>query len=330
MKHPVKKYAKEIQEGNRRFMGKAITLLESTLPKKFERGQQILEKLLPHTGNSIRIGITGVPGVGKSTFIETFGLYLIEQGHRVAVLAIDPSSPISGGSIMGDKTRMQLLSAHEHAFIRPSPSGGMLGGVARKTKETIMVCEAAGYDVIIVETVGVGQSETTVSSMVDCFLVLMLPNAGDELQGIKKGVLEIADLITVNKADGDNEVKAKQAAMEYTRALHFLRPPKAAWTPKVLTCSALQNQGIEQIWTDILDYQEKMVDSGEWIRQRQSQARNWMWTLIEEELKFRFRQHPEVQDLINPLEEAIQFGTMHPTAAARQLLDACFTSQDLS
>ncbi|MBF0289151.1 MAG: methylmalonyl Co-A mutase-associated GTPase MeaB [SAR324 cluster bacterium] len=330
MKHPIKKYVKEIQAGNRRFVGKTITFLESTLPKKFEHGQQILEKLLPYTGNSIRIGITGVPGVGKSTFIETFGLYLIEQGHRVAVLAIDPSSPISGGSIMGDKTRMQLLSAHEGAFIRPSPSGGMLGGVARKTKETIMVCEAAGYDVIIVETVGVGQSETTVSSMVDCFLVLMLPNAGDELQGIKKGVLEIADLITVNKADGDNELKAKQAAMEYTRALHFLRPPKAAWVPKVLKCSALQKTGIDDVWVNILDYQKKMVESGEWIKQRQNQARNWLWTLIEEDLKFRFQQHPEVQQLIKPLEEAIQIGKMHPTAAARQLLDACFTSQNKS
>jgi len=326
MKYSKTKYVEEIKKSNRRYIAKAITLLESTLSEQFEQGREILEELMPAVGKSIRIGITGVPGVGKSTFIEAFGLSLIEKGHRVAVLPIDPSSPITGGSIMGDKTRMTRLSSHSQAFIRPSPSRGKLGGVARKTKEIIMVCEAAQYDVILVETVGVGQSETTVAAMVDCFLVMMLPNAGDELQGIKKGILEIADLIVVNKADGENLQSAENAAQQYTRALEFLRPPKASWTPKVLTCSALETTGLEDLWNSVLEYQEKTMSSGEWNQQRQTQANLWMKTLIEEELLIRFRQDPQVRALMLPLEQSVKEGTQHPLTAARKLLETWFLS----
>ena len=239
----------DILQGNRRAIAKAITLLENTRPESFELGQELLESLLPHTGKALRLGITGVPGVGKSTFIEAIGLFLIQQGHRVAVLAVDPSSQITGGSIMGDKTRMMELAQHPDAFIRPSPSSGILGGVARKTRETMLICEAAGFDVIIVETVGVGQSETMVSSMVDLFLLLLLPNAGDELQGIKKGVLELADLVVINKSDGKQESLAKTAQAKYRKALHLLPSTKTTWTPQILRCSALEKQGMENSLT---------------------------------------------------------------------------------
>ncbi len=326
MKYSKKTYVAEIKKSNRRYMAKAITLLESTLSEEFEQGREILEELMPDVGKSIRIGITGVPGVGKSTFIEAFGLSLIEKGHRVAVLPIDPSSPITGGSIMGDKTRMTRLSSHSQAFIRPSPARGKLGGVAWKTKEIIMVCEAAQYDVILVETVGVGQSETTVAAMVDCFLVMMLPNAGDELQGIKKGILEMADLIVINKADGENLQSAENAAQQYTSALELLRPPKASWTPKVLTCSALETTGLEDLWSSVLEYQEKTISSGEWNRQRQTQANLWMKTLVEEELLIRFRQDPQVRALILRLEQSVKEGSQHPITAARKLLERWFLS----
>ena len=326
MKYSTRQYIEEIQKSNRRYIAKAITLLESTLPQQFEQGRQILEQLMPDTGKSVRIGVTGVPGVGKSTFIEALGLYLIEKGHRIAVLPIDPSSPITGGSIMGDKTRMTRLSSHPQAFIRPSPARGKLGGVAQKTKEIIMICEAAHYDVIFVETVGVGQSETTVASMVDCFLVLMLPNAGDELQGIKKGILEMADLIVINKADGPLLPSAKQAAQEYTRALELHRPPKTSWTPKVLICSALESTGLEALWKSILAYQEKTMAAGEWERQRQTQISTWVQSLIDEELLIRFHQNSQAQQLMHSLEQSMKEGSQHPLAATRQLLDTWFAS----
>ncbi len=322
MQYSVEQLVEGIRSHNRRFVAKAITLVESTLPAHFEQAQQILEAILPETGNSLRLGISGVPGVGKSTFIEAFGLYLIGKGFRVAVLAVDPSSPITGGSILGDKTRMPQLSINNASFIRPSPSGGVLGGVSRKTRETLMICEAAGYDVIIVETVGVGQSETTVSSMVDCFLVLMLPNAGDELQGIKKGILEQADLIAINKADGSYLSSAKLAYREYSRALHLLQSPRTAWKPKVRLCSAQEKSGLSEIWEDIQAFQTRIQLSGEWDAQRERQAHHWMWSLVDGELKSRFRQKPQVQALIPTLEKAIGEGSQHPTAAARRLLAA--------
>ncbi|MBC8259434.1 MAG: methylmalonyl Co-A mutase-associated GTPase MeaB [SAR324 cluster bacterium] len=312
----------EILQGNRRAVAKAITLLESTRPDSLQQGQALLESLLPHAGKSLRIGITGVPGVGKSTFIEAFGLYLIEQGKRVAVLAVDPSSPITGGSIMGDKTRMSELALHPQAFIRPSPSSGMLGGVARKTRETVLICEAAGYDIIIVETVGVGQSETLVASMVDLFLLLMLPNAGDELQGIKKGVLELADLVVINKSDGIQESLAITAQAEYRKALHLLSPAKTSWTPQILRSSALEKRGMDTIWESVNDYQNALQKSGEWLEQRQAQTGKWLWSLVEEALLNDFQKHPALHDLIPVLETAVSSGKILPTTAAAQLLES--------
>ena len=314
-----------IRQGDRRAMAKAITLLESTHPEKLDQGQTLLEELLPETGKSLRIGITGVPGVGKSTFIEAFGMRLIEAGHRVAVLAVDPSSPITGGSILGDKTRMQQLSSHPQAFVRPSPSSGVLGGVARKTRETMLLCEAAGYDVIIVETVGVGQSETMVASMVDLFLVLMLPNAGDELQGIKKGILELADLIVINKADGDQKTLAQRAVREYRNALHLLKPTRASWQAKVLQCSALEQTGLVELWETMQDFQEMLKTSGEWEEHRSHQAVRWMWSLIDEELRQSFRKHSQIQADIPRVEKAIRQGKQLPTRAARSLLEVWFS-----
>ena len=309
-------------------MAKAITLLESTHPEKLDQGQALLEELLPDTGNSLRIGITGVPGVGKSTFIEAFGMRLIEAGHRVAVLAVDPSSPITGGSILGDKTRMQQLSSHPQAFVRPSPSSGVLGGVTRKTRETMLLCEAAGYDVIIVETVGVGQSETMVASMADLFLVLMLPNAGDELQGIKKGILELADLIVINKADGDQKTLAQRAVREYRNALHLLKPTRASWQAKVLQYSALEQTGLVELWETMQDFQEMLQTSGEWEEHRSRQAVRWMWSLIDEELRQSFRKHSQIQADIPRVEKAIRQGKQLPTRAARSLLEVWFNTQD--
>lgn len=314
----------DILQGNRRAIAKAITLLESTRPESFEQGQELLESLLPHAGQALRIGITGVPGVGKSTFIEAIGLFLIEHGHRVAVLAVDPSSQITGGSIMGDKTRMNELAQHPHAFIRPSPSSGILGGVARKTRETMLICEAAGYDVVIVETVGVGQSETIVASMVDLFLLLMLPNAGDELQGIKKGVLELADLVVINKSDGKQETLAKTAQSEYRKALHLLPSSKNSWTPQILRCSALEKRGMEKIWDSVKSFSKALQNSGEWEIQRRKQTGKWMWSLVEEGLLTNFRNHPDLQKQIPELEKEVESGKMLPTTAARILLDSWY------
>ena len=311
----------QILQGKRRAIAKAITLLESTRPESFEQGQELLESLLPHAGQALRIGITGVPGVGKSTFIEAFGLFLIEHGHRVAVLAVDPSSQLTGGSIMGDKTRMNELAQHPDAFIRPSPSSGILGGVSRKTRETMLICEAAGFDVVIVETVGVGQSETLVDSMVDLFLLLMLPNAGDELQGIKKGVLELADLVVINKSDGEQETLAKAAQSEYWKALHLLPSTKTSWTPQILRCSSLEKRGMDKIWDSVKSFRKELQNSGEWKKQRQTQTGKWLWSLVEEGLLTNFRNDPNIQKQIPELEKAVNSGKMLPTTAARKMLD---------
>ena len=305
---------------NRRITAKTITLIESSLPAHQQKAKAIVDALLPFAGEAVRIGITGVPGVGKSTYIESFGMELAEQGHQVAVLAVDPSSSKSGGSIMGDKTRMEKLSLHPQAFIRPSPSGGTLGGVARKTRETMIICEAAGFDVIMVETVGVGQSEITVASMVDFFLLLMLAGAGDELQGIKRGVLELADAIAINKADGDNLEKAKAAQKEYEKALSLLTPESLTWQPQVFTCSALTMDGINEIWKAILNHRRKLETSGELAQRRRKQALDWMWALVEEGLRDRFYKNVDVSKALPEIVKAVENGRTSPTAAAHCLL----------
>jgi LAO/AO transport system kinase len=313
-------YVSGILAGDRLTLARTITLIESVLPAHQELARDIVDQLLPHTGKSVRIGITGVPGAGKSTYIESFGTMLTEKGHRVAVLAIDPSSTRSGGSILGDKTRMEKLAVNDRAFIRPSPSSGTLGGVGRKTRETMLACEAAGYDVVIIETVGVGQSETTVASMVDFFLVLMIAGAGDELQGIKKGVLEVADAIVINKADGDNINRAKMARREYEAALHMLMPASANWSPPVLTCSSLFSEGIETIWKTILDHKQKFIKSGEFDVKRKEQALEWMHFLLEDGLRSWFYTNPEVAQLLPGLKKDIAELKISPTAAADRLL----------
>lgn len=314
------KLAQGVREGNRRAMAKAITLVESTRADHQRQAQTLLEHLLPATGRAARVGITGVPGVGKSTFIEAFGLYLIEQGKKVAVLAVDPSSARSGGSILGDKTRMARLSAEAEAFIRPSPSAGSLGGVAQRTREAMLVCEAAGYDVVLVETVGVGQSEVTVASMVDFFLVLMLPGAGDELQGIKKGILELADALAVNKADGDNVRPATRAIAEYRSALRLFRHGSANWSPPVVATSALEQQGMDDVWKIILDHRAKLETSGELAEKRRRQQQAWLWSMIEEGLRQHFLARRDVQRLLPEMEAAVGRATLTPTEAARRLL----------
>lgn len=300
-------------------LAKTITLLESQREDHKARARHVLEALLPHTGGAMRVGISGVPGVGKSTFIEAFGLYLIEQGLRVAVLAVDPSSSLTGGSILGDKTRMELLSQNPAAFIRPSPSAGSLGGVAEKTRETMLVCEAAGFDVIIVETVGVGQSETAVAGMTDIFCLLQLPNAGDDLQAIKKGIMELADLIVINKADID-PMAATRAQAQMKTALHMLRPASPNWTVPVLTLSALQKQGIADFWKEVTNYRAALTRSGEFEAKRRHQALAWMWELIDAGLRSRFRGHPKVKHDLPALSQAVEEGATTPSAAAQRLL----------
>ena len=313
-----------LRQGNRRALAKAITLVESSLDRHREQAQQMLGKLLPdlngHTGNSIRIGISGIPGVGKSTFIETFGLNLLEQGKKVAVLAVDPSSPLAGGSILGDKTRMEELSRRDNAFIRPSPTAGSLGGVAQKTRESILLCEAAGYDVIIVETVGVGQSEYEVAGMVDFFMVLMLPNAGDELQGIKKGILELADALVINKADGESLNLASQTRRHYQNAMNLLHHT-SFWTPQVLTCSATENQNIDSIWGMISNYQQDATRENAFYEKRAQQNRDWMEKLTFEMLEMRLRKNPQVSKQWPELEQQVQNGETTPYLAARALID---------
>jgi LAO/AO transport system kinase len=306
--------------GNRRALAKAITLVESKLDSHREQAQGILEQVLPHSGNSIRIGITGVPGVGKSTFIEAFGLHLIEQGKRVAVLAVDPSSPIAGGSILGDKTRMEELSRCEEAFIRPSPSEGALGGVAQKTRETMLLCEAAGYDVILVETVGVGQSEYQVAGMVDFFMVLMLPGGGDELQGIKKGIMELADALVINKADGDSERLATLTLRQYTSAMNLLRH-NSFWTPRVMTCSALKMINIDTVWGMVVDYYFQAIEEQAFHARRAQQNRDWMHQLVNEMLLLKLSQNPQVKALLPALEREVENRETTAYAAARQIID---------
>jgi LAO/AO transport system kinase len=313
-------YTDGVLAGDRRMLSKAITLIESALATHQEAARRMLNALLPKTGAAVRLGITGVPGVGKSTFIESFGALLVREGHRVAVLAVDPSSARSGGSVMADKTRMEKLSIEPHAFIRPSPSGGTLGGVARKTRETMLVCEAAGYDVIIVETVGVGQSETAVASMVDFFLVLLLAGAGDELQGIKKGILELADAVAINKADGENLGPARKAAKMFELALHLLQPASPRWTPPVLTCSAREMTGIETIWKTVLRHRAVFSASHELAEKRRRQAADWMWSLIDEGLMERFVRQPDIKKLLPRILREVERGVLTATAAADKLL----------
>ncbi len=312
-----------IRNNDRAALGRAITLVESNAPDDRDRAQELFTALLPSTGGARRIGISGVPGVGKSTFIESFGLRLVEAGHRVAVLAVDPSSSVSKGSILGDKTRMEKLAASDNAFIRPSPTGGSLGGVARKTREAILVCEAAGYDVVLVETVGVGQSETSVAEMVDFFLLLKLAGAGDELQGIKRGILELADLIAINKADGDNLPAAELARAEFERALGILRPEgEDAWKPRVVTSSGQTGAGLDDIWEIISEHHELLSTNGELEKQRKQQLLGWMWSLVDEGLRAAVREHPEVARKITTLEENVLSGKTTPTAAAEMILEA--------
>lgn len=314
--------AEGVKNRNIRALAKAITLIESRNLDHSLAATALLDELLPASGNAIRIGISGVPGAGKSTFIEALGLHLIRQGHRVAVLAVDPSSQLSGGSILGDKTRMEELSRDYNAFIRPSPTGDTLGGVARKTRETMLLCEAAGYDVVIVETVGVGQSEITVASMVDFFLLLQISGAGDELQGIKKGVMEIADAILVNKADGDNLQRAELARQQYLNALHLFKPKSRNWQVPALLCSALKNQGVAEAWETVLAFREAMAASGEFEQKRRLQATDWMWTLVMADLKDLFLRDRQVEALLAPVQNAVAQGLTTPGAASRRLLEA--------
>lgn len=309
-----------LRKGNRRTLAKAITLVESKLDSHRSQAQNILEQILPDTGNSLRIGITGIPGVGKSTFIESFGLHLIEQGKKVAVLAVDPSSPIAGGSILADKTRMEELSRNNNAFIRPSPSGGALGGVAQKTRETMLLCEAAGYDVVLIETVGVGQSEYEVAGMVDFFMVLMLPNAGDELQGLKKGIVELADALVINKADGESLNLAEQTRLHYWNALQLLRHAEY-WMPKVMTCSARENLAIDDVWQMICDYRSAATEHEDFHAKRAQQNKAWMHHLLHEMLELELKQNPDVHHEISSLEQQVVAGAITPFTAAKKLID---------
>ena len=307
---------------DRTWLGRAVTLMESTRPDDRAAATELLQRLMPHTGGAQRVGITGVPGVGKSTFIDALGTHLTSQDHRVAVLAVDPSSSVSGGSILGDKTRMPNLAIEDAAYIRPSPSSGSLGGVTRTTRETMTVVEAAGFDVVLVETVGVGQSETAVADMVDFFLVMMLPGAGDELQGIKKGVLELADALVVNKADGGNEIAAQRAVRDYRAALALTAPANPSWVPPVLAVSAIENTGLDQVWDHIQAYYRTLSDSGELAGNRADQQVRWMWSMVEDRLRDRLRTSSAVADLATQLEQQVAAGQVAPAAATDQILAA--------
>ncbi|MGI9330491.1 MAG: methylmalonyl Co-A mutase-associated GTPase MeaB [Gammaproteobacteria bacterium] len=318
-KDPVQ-LATDLLAGDRRALARAITLLESSRPEDNEPGNALLAAVAPSAGKSIRVGISGVPGVGKSTFIEALGNYLIDEGHRVAVLAVDPSSALSGGSILGDKTRMEILSRRTDAFIRPSPAGGTLGGVARHTRETMLLLEAAGFDVVIVETVGVGQSETAVAEMTDMFMLMLLPGGGDELQGIKRGIVELADLVVVNKADGDMAAAAGRAAADYRNALGFLHPRHADWEVPVTTCSALENQGIAEVWDVVEKFQETLMTTGELQRARAAQAKTWLWDETAEKLLEQLKSDPDVGKRIKELENSVGDGKTSPRVAAQELV----------
>ena len=316
---PVAALAAGIRAGERATLARAITLIESKRADHRARAHQLVQELLPLTGKAVRLGITGAPGAGKSTTIDALGSWLTAQGHKVAVLAVDPSSSRSGGSILGDKTRMARLAVDPNAYIRPSPASGTLGGVAAKTRETMLVCEAAGYDVIIVETVGVGQSETAVADMTDFFLLLMVAGAGDELQGLKKGIVELADMIAVNKADGDNVERARAAAAEYRGALNILTPHTATWSPPVITYSALTGNGIADLWRQVMAHKEKMTGSGELEQRRRDQQVKWMWTLLEERLTARLRSDATVRGKVKQAEAAVAAGKLAPTLAVDEI-----------
>ncbi|MEM9594051.1 MAG: methylmalonyl Co-A mutase-associated GTPase MeaB, partial [Acidobacteriota bacterium] len=311
-----------VARGDRALLARAITLVESRRPEHREQAQDLLQRLLPSTGGALRVGITGVPGVGKSTFIEALGRRLLSAGHRPAVLAVDPSSSVSGGSILGDKTRMPELAADPRAYVRPSPSGGSLGGVAHKTRETLLLCEAAGYDVVLVETVGVGQSEIVVAEMVDTLLLLLLPGAGDELQGIKRGILELIDVVAVNKADGANAVAAQQARIEYRSGLKLVRPLHAEWSPPVLTCSGLAGEGLGEVWAAVEEHRGTLQKIGAFDAKRRRQMKNWLWSLLEERLMDAFRRDPAVAQRLPHLERAVSEGGTTPGRAAAELLDS--------
>jgi LAO/AO transport system kinase len=314
--------ADDILNGDRRALARAITLIESTRADHRREAEALLEAILPKTGRSLRIGISGPPGVGKSTFIEAFGRHAIEAGKRLAVLAVDPTSRLSGGSILGDKTRMEELSRMEEAFIRPSPAGLTLGGVARRTREALLLCEAAGFDLIIVETVGVGQSETAVAEMVDLFLLLLLPGGGDDLQGIKRGIMELADLIVVNKADGDLAPAAERSAADVAHALRLMQPLHKAWVPEVLRCSALKKTGIGEIWERALAFEQALGASGELPARRRAQAKAWLWHELSDNLLETLKAHPAVAERLIDLEAKVAAGKIAPATAARQVLAA--------
>ncbi|MFR9727622.1 methylmalonyl Co-A mutase-associated GTPase MeaB [Saccharopolyspora sp. MS10] len=318
----VEDYAEGVLGGSRTRLAQAITLVESTRPAHRAKAQELLVRLLPHSGGAHRVGITGVPGVGKSTFIEALGTSLTAAGHRVAVLAVDPSSTRTGGSILGDKTRMGGLAADPAAFVRPSPSAGTLGGVARATRETIVLMEAAGFDVVLVETVGVGQSEVTVAGMVDCFLLLTLARTGDQLQGIKKGVLELADLVAVNKADGPHEMEARKAARELRSALRLLTPVSASWTPPVVTCSGLNGTGLDSLWEQVEQHRATLTETGELADKRSRQQVEWTWALVRDQLMAELVAHPEVRGQVGEVEARVRAGELTASLAAEQLLRA--------